>query len=206
LSSLRASRRERKKDETRERITRVAVRLFMDRGFDATTVDDIARKADVARGTFFNYFPRKESVLVAFADQHLDHMEALTAELLARKGPARPKILAFATAMTGRYTDNRDLSRIFVSHLMTRLDDPMHRLPSRGRALLASIIAQGQKQGDLRAAMDPDLAASVIQGVALGTLLLWLSGDAAAFALPEELGRRVSLVLDGLSNPTEQVS
>ncbi len=63
MTEIEVSRRERKKDETRERIFKTAIKLFHARGFEATTVDDITEKADVAKGTFFNYFPRKESVL-----------------------------------------------------------------------------------------------------------------------------------------------
>ena len=61
-------RRERKKEETKRRIFETAVQLFNERGFDATTIDEIAERADVAKGTFFNYFPRKESLLQYLAE------------------------------------------------------------------------------------------------------------------------------------------
>jgi AcrR family transcriptional regulator len=51
--------RERKRLETRERLTRVAMALFLDRGFEATTLDDIAAAADVSRRSFFHYFGSK---------------------------------------------------------------------------------------------------------------------------------------------------
>jgi len=51
-------RRERKKEETRHRIFVAALKLFNDNGFEATTIDDITARADVSKGTFFNYFPR----------------------------------------------------------------------------------------------------------------------------------------------------
>lgn len=55
--------RERKKRQTRETIAQVAARLFIERGFDNVTIDDIARDADVSRQTVFNYFPSKEQML-----------------------------------------------------------------------------------------------------------------------------------------------
>jgi AcrR family transcriptional regulator len=55
--------RERKKRETRETITRAAWKLFARRGFDAVTVADIARAANVSEKTVFNYFPTKEDLV-----------------------------------------------------------------------------------------------------------------------------------------------
>jgi AcrR family transcriptional regulator len=54
--------RERKKAQTRNAISDAARRLFLDRGFDAVTVADVAREADVAEKTVFNYFPAKEDL------------------------------------------------------------------------------------------------------------------------------------------------
>ena len=48
--------RERKQQQTRERLKRAAMALFLERGFEATTIDDIATAADVSRRSFFHYF------------------------------------------------------------------------------------------------------------------------------------------------------
>jgi AcrR family transcriptional regulator len=56
--------RERKKEQTRQRIAAVALRLFAERGFDAVTINEIAEAAEVAKATLFSYFPTKESLVL----------------------------------------------------------------------------------------------------------------------------------------------
>ena len=55
--------RERKKLKTRAAIQREAMRLFLERGFGATTIEDIAEAVEISPSTFFNYFPSKENVV-----------------------------------------------------------------------------------------------------------------------------------------------
>ncbi|GAA5153536.1 hypothetical protein GCM10023321_23920 [Pseudonocardia eucalypti] len=77
------SRRERKKRQTRQLLVETAFRLFADQGYEQTTVAQIARAADVATKTFFNYFPSKEDVLFAESGRG----NALPLELIAGRRP-----------------------------------------------------------------------------------------------------------------------
>src|SRR4051794_2841798 len=73
--------RERKKEQTRQAIAETAQRLFAERGFDAVTVADVARAADLSQGTVFNYFPTKEDL---FYGQMEDFEATLVAAVRGR--------------------------------------------------------------------------------------------------------------------------
>src|SRR5918911_5684965 len=75
--------RERKKQQTRAHIAETARRLFAERGFERVTVAEVARAADVAEKTVFNYFPTKE-------DLFYSGLEAFEQELLSTIRQRRP--------------------------------------------------------------------------------------------------------------------
>src|SRR4051812_1046860 len=75
ISSGTVSRRDKKRSEKKQRIFGGAVRLFAEKGYQTTTVDEITEAADVAKGTFFNYFQTKEAVLQDFARLQMSRIE-----------------------------------------------------------------------------------------------------------------------------------
>src|SRR5246127_4984475 len=92
LRQLPSSRRERRSMEVRERLFRSALDLFARKGFAETTVGDITNAADVGKGTFFNYFPSKEHILLAFGEMQLAKLQAAI-EMARRTGEPMPDFL-----------------------------------------------------------------------------------------------------------------
>jgi AcrR family transcriptional regulator len=83
--------RARKKQQTRELIAETARALFAERGFDAVTVAEVARAADVSEGTVFNYFATKEDL---FYDQ-MESFEAALVEAVRQRRPGESVVAAF---------------------------------------------------------------------------------------------------------------
>lgn len=95
VSAPTASLRDRKKDATRQLIEDVAWELFSTQGFDATTVQQIADRANVAPRTFFRYFPSKEAVLYPELDGFMERMD----EAFAARPADEPAMVAMLNAL-----------------------------------------------------------------------------------------------------------
>ena len=90
--------RERKKEQTRRLIADVARRLFAEQGFEAVTVADIAREADVAPKTVFNYFPTKEDLFYSRLEEFEEEMLAAVWE----REPGQSVLAAFRGFLLGQ--------------------------------------------------------------------------------------------------------
>ena len=94
-----AGRRAVRKETTRARIVAAALGLFQVKGFDATTTKAIARKARVAEGTVFNYFPTKEDIALHFLEQEVDQaMASVRGNARLRKASLDEKLFALVQA------------------------------------------------------------------------------------------------------------
>lgn len=89
----------RKSERTKERIIQAALQLFEENGFENTTVQQITMKAEVAKGTFFNYFPTKEAIIEAIAIEKLEqlhiHVEQLNQDRTLTLLPKIKQFLSF---------------------------------------------------------------------------------------------------------------
>lgn len=89
--------RERKKLQTRAAIVDAALELFERKGFEATTVEDIAAAADVSPRTFFRYFESKQDVVLAKTNEKRDGLSTL----LAARPPEEPPLEALRRTIVG---------------------------------------------------------------------------------------------------------
>lgn len=125
--------RARKKEQTRRLIGDAAARLFAERGFDAVTVANVARAADVSEGTVFNYFPTKEDL---FYDQ-MEVFESALLEAVQARAPGESVLTAFRSVLLDRSRGLEEEERAAVIEKAARLIADSPALQAREREIVA---------------------------------------------------------------------
>jgi AcrR family transcriptional regulator len=151
-----------------------ALALFRERGVDDTTVQDVVDRADTSKGTFFNYFPTKDHVLVAYYD-------GLTETALERALRSSPnasaetrvrKLLAACAATLDDVVLARALLRaVFSSGVVAAAD---YVTENRLHALLRVILQEGVERGELRADLEVAVFCSLLTGALSSSIQDWV--------------------------------
>jgi len=142
--------RERKKQQTRELIATSALDLFSERGYDATTVADIAAAADVSERTVFGYFATKEDIL--FADHlALEHDLALALDERATGASALDTLRAFVVENVARLDEHARIRWELVRYDERLLSHQRMRQAAFGEVIAKAIARDlGEDVDDLR--------------------------------------------------------
>jgi AcrR family transcriptional regulator len=180
-----ADRRQRRSAEIRERLFRAALTLFAEKGFVETTVEDITNAADVGKGTFFNHFPSKDHLLLAFGEMQLAKLEEAIEGARRTNMPMQEFLRSLGTRMTQEPTRNPAIIRTILQAYLstTPVREAMMNLQKRAHALHTQIVELGQARGEIRDDLPAPEIANVFRQTIFGTLLLWsLYGDATLHA------------------------
>ena len=185
------STRTRKREERRDRVYAAAMSLFVEHGFDETSMDDIAARSGLARTTVFNHFPRKAAFLEEWAlrrrqraarSGHADSpgrpLRAVLGRYVAALAEVNVETRAETRAMMGPSLKSND---VFLGHILA--------------GDLADLVAAGG--APLRPSADP---VQVGQLLALGyysAVVRWIHAEPAPFDLARELATILDTVLSG---------
>src|SRR5256885_1595533 len=173
-------RRQRRSAEIRERLFRAALHLFAQKGFAETKVEDITNAADVGKGTFFNYFPSKDHILLAFGEMQLGKLQEAVNNARKTNEPMPHFLRALGVRMTQEPTRNPEIIRALLqAYLSTsQVREAMIDLQNRVHALHTQMIQLGQARGEIRSDLPAAEIAHVFRQTIFGTLLIWsLYGD-----------------------------
>lgn len=164
-----------------------------------TTVEDITEAADVGKGTFFNYFPSKDHILLAFGEMQAAKLEAAVAEV-RHSGQSMPEFLrSLGVRMTQEPIRNPGIIRTLLQAYLstTPVRAAMQDLQTRVQALHSEIVRLGQERGEIRKDLPATELAHVFRQTIFGTLLMWsLHGDAT---LNERIDSAFNVLYSGLA-------
>jgi|SRR5688572_25822233 AcrR family transcriptional regulator len=189
-------RRARKKAQTRQAIYDAAMRLFLARGYDAVTVEDVCAAADVAKGTFFLHFPTKDALLAEYGYQATDDLRE---RLATHRGGAASALRFVLRTLAERAERHPEIVRLTIRETMAR-PAAIERSTAQGRSvgeLLAEIVRGGQAAGELRRGIAPEVAGAVLIGSYFTIVNVWALGR-ERFDLTDVVDQSLKLVLHGL--------
>jgi len=177
-------RRERKKRELRERIYETARQLFLENGFEETTVEQIADAADIAQATFFNHFQNKSALLSEMTREVFNHLQVLVDRQLSRPVSAQERIIGFANSVADEIEPTHGLARDVTLELVRNSSRPGEAAPylQRVQDPFTRIIQEGQEAGDVRTDLDAEFLVELVLGAYNVAMAGWINDSAYPLA------------------------
>ncbi len=191
-------RRQRRSAEIRERLFRAALGLFAKKGFTETTVEDITNAADVGKGTFFNYFPSKDHILIAFSDMQIAKLQDGVNHVRDSREPMTSFLRSLSVRLSAEPGRSPDVVRALLQANLASdtIRGAMRKNYLRGHALLTELMQVAQERKEFRLDIPAAELAHVFRQTVLGTLLVWsVFGDTS---LPERIDAALNVLWTGM--------
>jgi TetR/AcrR family transcriptional regulator, cholesterol catabolism regulator len=196
----RIGRRERKKQAVSQRIRDAALELFREKGYEAATVEEIAERADVAKGTFFNHFPRKDALLAALAEDVAGEVLDSVGPVEVWEGSSEERLLELFIRVGDLVARDPELSKVMMvenmrSFWLRTQEDPIEQeVKDLIRQALSRAVARGEVAGDA----DVVSGAKLLEAAHVTTMIDWLKAGAPGEVYKEQLSAKFEIIFRGL--------
>jgi AcrR family transcriptional regulator len=180
--------RDEKKIETKNNIFEAAGRLFKEKGYEDTTVDEITREAGIGKGTFFNYFPTKEALLMDFVQQKEELVYDLVLKEVKKNTSVREKIKNVLVLVAKSNECDKELTKLFVFEHMRRYGYD-ERKSTGLNILMCDLLEKGIGTKEVKKSTDIKKAAGNITGVYFASLLEWLWSQ-SDYSFSEDISKK----------------
>lgn len=174
-------RRARNKAEKLRRIKAAAHALFRDRGYDQTTMREIARRAEVGLGTIFTYASDKRDLLFLVYNDRQDELRRDSFAGIPEDAPLLDQLTALFAPFYGRFAEEPGFTRDLLRELTFYTDGIQAPRFQEGRlsivARIRELVEDAVADGRLGTTESPRLIAEMIFGLYQSELRRWLAGD-----------------------------
>ncbi|WP_274649335.1 TetR/AcrR family transcriptional regulator [Paenibacillus humicola] len=182
--------REQKKAETRLRIKEAALSLFAELGYENASIEQIAKQAGVAKGTFFNYFSSKEELICDLQGLFvIDQISKLT----DNPGLLIPRMRLLLFQLVHDFPLGKPLARALFQAILgsPKALDAHNRMIGGLMEAIVPVVALGQQNGELRRDMPAEMIARLALQTYYGALFVWSMGGRE-----EELSEQIAITFD----------
>jgi TetR/AcrR family transcriptional regulator len=175
-----AERKEREKQQRRLEIISAAESVFFSKGFESSTMDDIAKCVELSKGTLYLYFKSKDELLSAIVQKSISKLHELFLEHAAKEDNGICKIRAIGEAFIRFYYEFKDYYRIMIyhnSHSSSNLDGcilcaEIDKLKLLNHNFMVDVLEGGIKDGTIRKDIDPNKTSLLLWAESMGVLQL----------------------------------
>jgi AcrR family transcriptional regulator len=167
--------------EKSRRILRAAITVFARKGYHSSKVGEIATEAGVAYGLVYHYFGSKEQLLETIFRRTWANMLEQVEEVERSEAPLREQIRAIARIVLGAWQVDPALIRVLIREVARgpQLQQEVDEI-QLAFAALERVLARGKERGELRAELEPRLAAWILYGALEEILTGWVFGSLPA--------------------------
>jgi len=189
----------------RNALLHAAVQVFGEHGFDCATMEQIAQRADVAKGTTYLYYRSKQSIYDAALSRGLAELDARTREAIDRAPTLQEAIPAFVTARAQYFLEHRDFFRMYVAAVARQITSArpqtseFQALVDQQTGRLEQAIARAVGRREIRH-VDANSAALAIFDLTRGLVARAIMTE-KSFDLAREAAFVSALVWQGLNKP-----
>lgn len=177
VTSSSSSRRDRKKAAIRARIVTAAIDLFSRHGIDRVTVDQIAKAADIGKGTIYNYFQTKEDIVVTFMMDVERRVQAKLRHFTRSRAPLESILSEFVLLQFRLKAPHREFVRVFFGHMFQHTEQFIPYMAEMQRFIdppLETLFGGLQKSGTIRADVNLPELILTFKTMQLGLSALWV--------------------------------
>jgi AcrR family transcriptional regulator len=193
--------RETKKQETRRAIMQAAITLFSEKGFERTSIEELAKAAGIGKGTIYGYFQTKSDILHAFCE---DELECLHQELTSnadKEIPILQQMVSIYMSEFRQITENREFARLFMQQTAFPRDVDLERHLEHENnyfSLLFPLLEKARERGELRNDLDLLHITGHFYGLYLLLVSAWCTGRIKTEEAEEALHTLFSQAMEGL--------
>lgn len=168
-------RQERKRLATRQNIYDTAIRLFRVKGYHATTVEEIATEADVAKATFFKHFPKKYELIEEIIKQRRDKVRAAATDEQVNQLSTKTQINHMMKILCQTIESDRALAVIALNEFICSGGLFKEEAPSI--EIFYQTLERGKECGELRADIPTRVVARVLWSYYLESYIAWARNE-----------------------------
>ncbi|WP_110111717.1 TetR/AcrR family transcriptional regulator [Bacillus sp. CGMCC 1.16541] len=190
------------KEQTKQKLQKVAIRLFQQQGYQKTTVSQITEESGVAKGTFFNYFKSKEEVLHTLGEKQLVLFEQQMKVILSSEQSISSSIHDMFQSLVKTYEEAntqlvRSLFHISITNETFQRSEILQI--EQIKHYLISLIEEGKKRGEFRGDISSEEVGSSAILHFFGILFYWCTtSQQFDVSLQQKVHHSVSLLLNGI--------